>query len=468
MEGKRRPTFSELRVGIFVVVACAILAVAIFTIGTQVGLFEKTFIAKTYLNNVSGLKPGDIVRLGGVEVGNITRVEMSPAGVIPDTQTNQQTLARLNLLNSQAATLQNQVQAAQQNASRLEADYQAAVADAGADSEAARQALRRLEDARDRRDDLESDLESAREDIEQARAQIQNIAVYMQLTEQHRDWIRNDSSISLGNVGLLGDKYIEISLGRTDEQPPVVTELVDGAFGTEEREVVVITGQTQSGFQELITGANDVLANFELLSGKLVRLIDQFEEGEGSVGRFFNDPSFYNNLNAAVESARQTADEAARLLREVTEGEGTIPTLIQSRELHDKVVAMTDDVGKVLKAVQEGQGTIGRLINEREVYDKANRMLGNVEEITARMQRGEGTLGKLSKDEQLYTDLRDSIDRLSAILEDVEQGRGTLGRLAKDEQLYRNVNELSSEMVKLLYDFRQNPKRFLTIKFELF
>ena len=44
----------------------------------------------------------------------------------------------------------------------------------------------------------------------------------------------------------------------------------------------------------------------------------------------------------------------------------------------------------------------------------------------------------------------------------------TLGRLAKDEQLYENLNELSAEFVKLIYDFRQNPKKFLTIKFELF
>jgi len=34
--------------------------------------------------------------------------------------------------------------------------------------------------------------------------------------------------------------------------------------------------------------------------------------------------------------------------------------------------------------------------------------------------------------------------------------------------LYSNVNQLSSESVKLIYDFRQNPKKYLTIKFELF
>ena len=39
---------------------------------------------------------------------------------------------------------------------------------------------------------------------------------------------------------------------------------------------------------------------------------------------------------------------------------------------------------------------------------------------------------------------------------------------ANNNDLYTNVNQLSSEGVKMIYDFRQNPKKYLTIKFELF
>ena len=48
-----------------------------------------------------------------------------------------------------------------------------------------------------------------------------------------------------------------------------------------------------------------------------------------------------------------------------------------------------------------------------------------------------------------------------------QRGEGTVGKLLTDETLYSNVNQLSSESVKLLYDFRQNPKKYLTIKFQL-
>ncbi len=98
MEEKKKVTLSELKVGIFVIVASAILAVAIFTIGSQVGLLEETFAAKTYLNNVSGLKPGDIVLLGGVEVGNVTSVHISAPDEMPQTQENREKLAEIERL----------------------------------------------------------------------------------------------------------------------------------------------------------------------------------------------------------------------------------------------------------------------------------------------------------------------------------------------------------------------------------
>ena len=85
------------------------------------------------------------------------------------------------------------------------------------------------------------------------------------------------------------------------------------------------------------------------------------------------------------------------------------------------------------------------------------------------------TLGKLLKDEQIYNDARTAIARVNTTSERIDnlvaaaqRGEGTVGKLLTDDTLYSNVNQLSSEGVKLIYDFRQNPKKYLTIKFELF
>lgn len=464
MEGKRKPTLSELRVGIFVVAAGAVLAVAIFTIGNQVGLLEETFLAKTYLNNVSGLKPGDLVRLGGVDVGNIVEVRMSRAeDGLPQTQANARTQQEIQELTRRAGRLQTTLPT-QGQLEQLESAYDAAVDQHGLDSRQANLALANLNGGR-RRVRVHQDVV---ERMQRAQANLQNIVVYMQISSDYRGWIKGDSHISLGSIGLLGDKYIEVSLGRSDDPPEVVQERVKGALGSEEREVVVITGELQTGFQELVTGANDILANFETLSDKLVELIDTVQSGEGTIGRFITDDTLFRNLNSAVGSAKQTADEAAQLIRDVSKGEGTIPALIRDRQLYDRFVSAADRLQNVLNQIEQGQGTLGQLISDKGVYEKTDRTIANVERITKRMADGQGTLGKLSADDKLYTDLQESVDKVAALLADVEQGKGTLGRLAKDEQLYQNINELSSELVKLIYDFRQNPKRFLTIKFELF
>ncbi|MEE2839577.1 MAG: hypothetical protein VYC91_03520, partial [Acidobacteriota bacterium] len=312
------------------------------------------------------------------------------------------------------------------------------------------------------------ELENARTNIERARSNLQNIVVSTEIRSAYRDWIRNDSNISLGSIGLLGDKYIEISLGRSSDPPVVIEEITEGLMGPTVHEVVLITGTSQPGFQELITGADDVLANLAVLSNKLTEIFEPLAAGQGTVGTFFSDPSFYNNLNRAVLSAGETVDQTTQLVREFREGEGTLARLVQDREVYDRIDEATGRLRDILNRVDQSQGTLGKLVNDSSIFDKSEAMVGNIEAITRRIEEGEGTLGRLSSDDQLYEDLSLSLNQIKTFMDDIQQGKGTLGRLANDEQLYQNLNEVSAEVIKLLYDFRQNPKEFLTIKLEIF
>ncbi len=464
----KRISLSELKVGIFVVVACIILAVAIFTIGTQVGLLEDTFEAKTYLNTVSGLKAGDIVLLGGVEIGNVTEVKITQPGEIPPTATNQQAMQLIADRTSKSEQLESQLAPLRQRLVNLRAEHQSAVQARGENSAAAKTVAEQIEDVENEIENHTETLDDYRNEITRARANIQNIEVYLEIKSEYQQWIRADSNISLGSVGLLGDKYIDISLGRTSQPPAVVTEKVDTWFGSDTKKLILITGERQAGFQELMTGANDILANFQGLSEKLQDVMGQFEEGQGSVGKFFNDPAFYNNLNQAVVGARQAVERASTMMEEFTRGPGTVPRLIQEREIYDRINAATVRLESLMTKVEKGEGTLGKLVNDPALYQRSNEVMANIEHITKRMDSGQGTLGQLSADDKLYQDLRGSLNQLNGFMKDVEQGKGTLGKLAKDEELYQNMNKVSSEVVKLIYDFRQNPRKFLTIKFEIF
>src|ERR1700752_4365752 len=82
-------TWSELRVGLFVLVGLLILAVGIFYV-TGAGVLGPKYHLRTYLPEVSGLATGALVRLDGVEIGNVDRITLTPRdrGKTPDRMHN--------------------------------------------------------------------------------------------------------------------------------------------------------------------------------------------------------------------------------------------------------------------------------------------------------------------------------------------------------------------------------------------
>ena len=469
MDRKSRHSFSELKVGVFVIVTASILGLAIFTIGTQVGLLEETFAAKSYLNNISGLKPGDIVLIAGVEAGNVSFLRISEPGEIPPTESNKQNMDLIDQLNRRSEELSRNLLANREKLVALESEYEKLTPQHDPELPRTRPLRRELNNLRRLVERQEAGLNDASEEIRKARGRLQNIEVFMDIKVDYRDWIRRDSNISLGSVGLLGDKYVEVSLGRTEALPLVGQEVVKSWLGAETtQEVVIITGSSEPGFQELITGANDVLANLEVLSKKLQGIMEDLGEGQGSVGKFITDPSFFENLNQTVIGAQQTVDQAADLVEQLSEGEGTLPSLIREKDVYENITQVTANLQGIMEKINQTDGTIGKLIQYPGVYQKLDQLMANLESVTSRMDSGEGTLGKLSTDDKLYKGLTQALEQMMSLMRGVEEGKGTLGRLAQDEQLYQSLNRVSSEIVKLIYDFRQDPKKFLTIKFELF
>lgn len=59
-----------------------------------------------------------------------------------------------------------------------------------------------------------------------------------------------------------------------------------------------------------------------------------------------------------------------------------------------------------------------------------------------------------------------AVNSLQKMISNIEAGNGNLGKLTKDEALYHNLNRMVVDIDKLLYDFRQTPKRY--VHFSLF
>src|ERR1700678_3220489 len=71
--------WSQLKVGVLVIVALAALTALVFLMaGSTGGLFTGKITLRSYFENAAGLKNGAPVNLEGVTIGNVTQVKIVP------------------------------------------------------------------------------------------------------------------------------------------------------------------------------------------------------------------------------------------------------------------------------------------------------------------------------------------------------------------------------------------------------
>lgn len=71
-----KTTSEKIRLGIFVIFGTAFLVVAVYLIGNNQSMFNKTFTISSIFNNVNGLQLGNNVRFSGINVGVVKAIEM--------------------------------------------------------------------------------------------------------------------------------------------------------------------------------------------------------------------------------------------------------------------------------------------------------------------------------------------------------------------------------------------------------
>jgi len=276
------------------------------------------------------------------------------------------------------------------------------------------------------------------------------------------DRIRSDSTAQQAAPSILGSEMIvNITPGTPLGQPVTENFLLPSTPG--------------STMSDLATQGTELAQKLGKLSDQLNEVVKNVREGKGTVGRLFNDESLYNNLNATISDAEQLAAQ-------IKSGKGSAGKFIYDEALYNNANDIAANLKKLSADLSAGRGTAGKLLESDEMYNKINRIadrvnhsMDQIDQIIAGVNQGQGTLGKLIKDEAIYNDARTAIARFNTtaaridnVVAGAQRGEGTIGKLITDESLYNNVNNLSSEGVKMIYDFRQNPKKYLTVKFQLF
>lgn len=446
---KKRFNWHEFRVGIFVIGSFAILIFMIFRVSGGRGFFTPKVMAVSYLPTISGLKIGAPVWLNGIEIGNVESFTLEPT--LPNTTANQQTLEKIR-------RIENDISRYEQIIQELEGKIDSQRNRLTLAQEKEKPALNViLREQEGRLSGMQRTLDNLREDLKSRRDNIQSIRLLLKIEKEYENWIKRDSELTIGSIGLLGDKYVDISIGRTE------IPARKNPAGS-----IIIEGLNEATIREMMLGANDLLANFGDISERVKSIVAKLDAGEGTIGQLINDASLHQSLITTLRNLDTTVQGAGTVMTDIHQSQGTFGKLINDKELYVQLEGTVKEMKDFVQRLNQSEGTINRLIRDPELYNNMKDLTARIDHIMTSIDQGRGTLGKLTVDDSLYLETRESLQRLRSILSQIDEGQGTVGQLLKDRQLYENLNSALSELSKLIYDIRKNPKTYLRIKFSMF
>ncbi|GAB6183828.1 MlaD family protein [Thermodesulfovibrio hydrogeniphilus] len=221
-------------------------------------------------------------------------------------------------------------------------------------------------------------------------------------------YLKADAKARIQSLGLLGDKYVEISPGEAQQS-------FDPSKG--------MYGEPQTEIKDIVATVSSTLSNVEKFIKKLDKFIAKIDESQGTFSKLLSDPALYNNLNSAVAELKET-----------------------------------------LKEIR--YGSLGMLARDKDFYERLSNSLKNFENASNKIASSEGSLGKLINEPTLYENLLSSSQKLDAILKEIETSEGTLALLIKDKNTAEDLRQSIREIKELIEEIKKNPKKFF--KFSVF
>jgi phospholipid/cholesterol/gamma-HCH transport system substrate-binding protein len=266
------------------------------------------------------------------------------------------------------------------------------------------------------------------------------VEVTFRIGAKYRDAVRTDSTSSLEIIGVLGDTAVDIN-SKIATGPPV------------EKNAELKTSETPS-LSDVIKSSQGTIEQVNTILVKVDHLADSLSAGKGSLGKFINDPPLLNKAN-------DTATKMDALMTDVSQGKGSLGELF-SPAFHKKVNASVDDVNQLIGQVQHGHGTLGRLINDPSLRNNLKQDFEQARTLRAEVSQGRGTLGKL------VNGANHAVATINTLRDRIVKGEGSLRLPSTNAKPDDNRSESMQTLREFLTDFRENPKKYLTLHIRSF
>ena len=228
----------------------------------------------------------------------------------------------------------------------------------------------------------------------------QYVEVELSLSTSVANRIRQDTVGRIQTLGMLGDKYVELSAGSVD------TEILEPGD--------LIRSVDPVDYEAILGQSGDVVSNAIEVTALLRQVLNDVLTGEGVVARLINDRdfglSFMEDVNSTAVNLESASGRIDRLTARIENGEGTLGVLLSDDTRVDSIIENLGDasasVARFTNSLNEGDGTLARLAHDEKLasdtLDSLRRSSTSIAAITSKVNEGEGTLGKLVNDPTLY------------------------------------------------------------------
>jgi phospholipid/cholesterol/gamma-HCH transport system substrate-binding protein len=332
---EKQVRWSQLRVGITVLIALVTLAVLIFVMTGTTGLFTKKIILRAYVDDAGGLRVGAPVRLEGVDIGNVTGIR-----VVADRQ-------------RRLAPVEITMKATTKYADTMTTGCQAELATAGVLGEVylnldcrASKSTELLKSG----DELTTrDSPQLQDVVRASQGTLENVNVLVKRLNDILTFIQSGQ----GSIGkIIYDSTLYDRANNTLGQLQHIADEINSPKGS--------IGKLLNS-DELYTKVNTAIDSVN-------KIVDDVNKGNGTAGKLLKDPALYDNANRLVTNGNQ-------LVGDINAGKGTLGKLAKDEALARKIDDTITRLNNITTQLDEGKGTAGKFLKDPDLYNNTNDLL---------------------------------------------------------------------------------------------
>ena len=280
----------------------------------------------------------------------------------------------------------------------------------------------------------------------------QLLTVRISIERQYEERIRADSRARVRTMGLLGDKYVEVSSG----SPAAAMIPPGGAIPTE----------ADADIDKIIASGGDVVDNMVRISYSLTRILDRIDRGEGLVGELTSGESdkITDRLDATLASAQ-------RVMTGIESGKGPLGRMVHDEKLANQLASSIGKLETVMAQAERGDNLAAALLRSpttradfEATLAEAKQAAAALRQWTAAVESTDSVANRLLTDqgmgERVGRDLEAIVRDLASVASKLDRGEGSASKLINDPLIYDAVNDIivgvkESKMLRWLIRNRQ-------------